>query len=320
MIPSEQELRKLLEENGLVKKSGIHLIGTCPSCGSELKFYINIRTGLNDCKKGCKPSNIYGFLKHFDALHLLQGEVINVKADLENKLFKQEQVRSYNVLADSPMPPGYTKLAYDDENVYAEYLRKRKYTQEDFLLYQPGYTDLIARFENYVLIPVYQNWSIKGYLARSILPDVELRYQNKIGVQFAQLLDGIDECTANTETAIILEGHFDKVSVTTELGLHQQETFKAVCTYGKKLTEAQMQLFAATNIKNLIFLYDMGDAITQIKTYGNKLKRQFNVLSCFKRTNKDAGKMQASEILQLLTNAHPIENFTYNYVQFNVLK
>jgi hypothetical protein len=319
-IPPEQELRKLLEATGPVKKTGVHLYGTCPVCGAELKFYLNVKTGLNDCKKGCQPGNIFTFLRAVDALHLLQGKPIDVAAQLTNNLFPEEEAKKFPPLPPSKLPAGFKRLQYDDQNIFAAYLRERKYTQEDFLVYQPGYTTLIERLENYVIIPVYQNWEVKGYLARSIIEGYEPRYQNKKGIAFANLLDGIDECTVNTTTAIIVEGHFDKVSVTTELDLQQQEEVKAISSYGKKLTAAQLFALSNTGIKNLIFMYDMSDAINQIKAYGNKLKRQFNVLGCFKHTGLDAGKMQAPQLLEMLASAEPIENFTYNHVQFNALR
>jgi hypothetical protein len=318
MIPSEAQIRAIL--TGPVKKTGSHLICTCWECNKELKYYYNINNGFSDCKSCSKGHNLYQFLQGWGALDLLQGEQVNVSSDLKRLDALQTGLVETLEIPDCKLPPGFKKITWEQENKFTVYLRERKYTLEDFLLYQPGYTDLVEKLEGYVVVPIYRNWVVKGYIARNVLDDDRLRYQNKKGVKFSKLLDGIDDCTTNTETAIITEGHFDKVSVTTELKLHEQESFKALASFGKKLTISQMELLQQTNVKNLYFLYDMKDAINQIKQFGSALKRKFNVYGCYAATNLDAGQMQAKQLLTLLQQATPIENYTRNYVQLNALK
>lgn len=318
MIPSEAQIRAIL--SGPVKKTGHHLICNCWNCGREGKYYYNIENGFSDCKYESKGWNLYQFLQGWGALHLIEGNQVDVSALIHLATLGSTEVETMPILPDSGLPAGFKLLQWGDGSVYTAYLKSRKYTKQDFQLYQPGYTELIERYNGFVIIPVYKNWAVKGYIARNIDPESENRWQNKKNVKFNCLLDGYDELTVNTKVVIITEGHFDKVSVTTELGLHTNEEFKALASFGKKLSTWQIQMLLQTNVATVYFLYDMADAIRQIKQFGSILKGKLDVYGCYSHTLKDAGTMNQQELLRMLYNAQPIENYTLDVLQFNILK
>ena len=297
--------------------SSNQIVSDCPFCSKKSHFYINKTTFLWICHKCQETGNLFKLLSILGQLHLLEGAPVDIELI---KPLTSSEANKLIVAAPRRLPVGFRKCAWDDGTAQTAYLKTRKYTPEDFLLYGPGYTTLVERLENYVVIPVYNNWQVKGYIARNILDDDRLRWSNQKGVPFAALLDGIDECSTNTESIILVEGHFDKVSVTNELELRTSESFKSIASYGKKLTMQQIHLLEGTNAKNLYFLYDPEDAVHAIKVFGNRLKHRFNVLGCYANTAKDPGKMTAKELLTILERAEPIENYTRNYVQIRPLR
>jgi hypothetical protein len=318
MIPSEAAIRAFLPLP--VKKSGSHLICTCWNCKDQNHYYFNLVNGLSDCKKCGKTANLYQFLQGWGRLDLLEGNTINYREDIKllGNTIEEELLEQH--LRDFRLPVGFRKLDWNSKNKYVEYLKSRKYTEEDFQFYQPGSTQLIERYEDYVLIPIGFDYSTKGLLARYIGKDeTKLRYQNSKGTKFGNLLDGYDQINSNTHTLIITEGHFDKVSVTTELELNTSEDWKAISTFGKKISDNQISLLQKTNVKNLFLMYDQ-DAVSEIKQYGTKLNKYFKVSGCFNTGSKDPGNMNKKEILQSLDSAKSISRYIYTMVQGNCLK
>lgn len=297
------------------------LLSDCPFCLKQGHFYLNRTTFLWICHKCGEAGNLFALLRQVDGLHLLQGHQVDFSRlkDLDEQMFTEEELEID--IADSSLPPGFTKVRWaDDGNPFVDYLKGRKYTKQDFQLYQPGYTELIDKYAGYILIPMYRDWSVKGFLARNICDDDRPRYQNKKGVKFTKLLDGLDLITANTHTVIMVEGHFDKISVSNELDLEATEQFRVLNTFGKKVSSYQFELLSKTNVRDIYLFFDSRDAVAEIKKSGYLLAKQFKVLGCFDSTKKDGGEMTGPEIIQVLQGAEPIQQYMYNYVQTNKLK
>jgi hypothetical protein len=318
MIPSEAAIRAFLPPP--VKKSGNHLICTCWSCSKENHYYFNLVNGFSDCKKCGTTANLYQFLQGWGQLSLLEGNTIHYDEAIKKLGTTTEEEPIDQPLPDFRLPIGFKKLSWNTKNIYTEYLKSRKYTEADYQFYQPGMSNLIERYEDYVLIPITLDYSTKGILARYIGKDeTKLRYQNSKRTKFGHLLDGYDQISSNIDTLIITEGHFDKISVTTELELNKSEEWKAVSTFGKKISSQQITLLQKTNVKTLYLMYD-SDAVIDIKKYGSKLNQYFNVLGCFSTVAKDPGNMNKGEILDTLNSAQPISSYIYGRVQGGHLK
>ena len=289
-----------------------HFIAKCPVCKRDAHFYINFVTGLNDCKKCGKQGNIVTFLNDIGKIELLDGNEVDIKKELPklNKL-NQNQTEELDIeIKTIKLPIGFKRTKYSDDNRFTEYLKSRKFTELDFEIYQPGYTNLKRKYEDYVILPVNRDWEVKGYIVRYIGEDEEKpRYLNSQH-DFSKLLFGYDELTENTKTVIIVEGVFDKISVTTELDLHNDDEAKCLCTFGKKLSDCQLLLLLNAGIENLFICFDGRDAIKDIKNIGFKVKRQFNnILCCDTGTKFDPGASDKNMLLRVLNESKSIQKF-----------
>lgn len=183
-----------------------------------------------------------------------------------------------------------------------KYLLSRGITPEDCKRYNIGATDMFCKYENYVLIPVYDGGEIRGFLGRygaRKVPDNKLRYNNSIGTEFAELLFGYDEITDNTSTVILVEGVFDKIAVDKVLHLWDGEEVKCVCTFGKKISDKQIKKLMLKGVTNVILLYDF-DAVKEIKKYGLELEKYF-VTSITYTNKKDIDECSEDEALEVFT-------------------
>ncbi len=304
------------------------IVADCPFCGKQSHFYINKAYNYRgianpfDCKKCGKHGNVITLLIRLDKLDLLDGREVDIKKPLP-KLLRLNQVVEEEIDLDIEtidLPIGFKRLKFSDENRYTRYLKKRKFTELDFELYQPGYTVLVRKYTDYVIMPVMRDWEIKGFVCRYIGDnEYKSRYQNSEH-NFNKLLLGYDELEETTTTGILVEGYFDKVSVTTELNLHYDEKIKALGTFGKKISEAQLLLLQKAGIENLFLMYDGRDAIKDIKKIGYKIKNNFkNVLSC--DTGKlDPGASDKDRILEVLADSKSVQEFWFNKLAKQQLK
>jgi hypothetical protein len=290
-----------------------HFIAECPFCYKPDHFYIN--KGYNnkgilhpyDCKKCGVSGSVFTFLAKLNALHLIEGRQ-QENDELPKLSFgqaKEEEIEEV-VLPNKSLPIG-SRLIIEGSPEY-KYLQTRKFKEIEFLLYQPQYTKLMSKLANYVIIPIYQDFSIKGYVSRYGIDKKDprydkdkLRYINSKNTDFSCLLGGIDEINNKTTSAILVEGFFDKVSVTTELNLHYVDELKSLCTFGKKISAQQIKLIKKTNIKTIILMYDQRDAVNDMKKISFELLKDFNVLIAETGGN-DPGDTNKSEFLSILDN------------------
>lgn len=315
MITKEQ-LRECLTPLGAVRITGVHFVGTCFNCGKADHFFINYKTGLNDCKKCSHQGNLKAFLKGVNKLHLLDGEQVDRKQikPLHDRIaLPTEEVSESDLKIRLPI--GFKTTSYNSHNKYSEYLLKRGFTKEDFLMYQPGYTNLKTKFIDYVIIPVYTSYILGGYVGRYIGRDPEKRRYENSKTHFADLLFGYDEITKNTHTIILVEGIFDKINVNKCLDLYNNDAIKVCCTFGKKLSNNQIKLLQKTSVANVAMFYDSYDAVNEMKKFGNLASSYFTVYATYYDTPKDPGSMQKAEVIQCLQALQPIDVFIRNKVQ-----
>lgn len=299
---SDDELKDLLI-NPKPTRSGQY-IADCPLCGKSQHFYISRKTQMWDCKKCHSYGSIYKLLRLLDKTYLLAGSTVENKERIESiREMTQELVSNDDTeLSDMPvkkMPVGWKVSAKS-----TKYLLSRGITPEDCKRYNIGATDMFRKYENYVLIPVYDGGEIRGFLGRygaRKVPDNKLRYNNSIGTEFAELLFGYDEITDNTSTVILVEGVFDKIAVDKVLHLWDGEEVKCVCTFGKKISDKQMKKLMLKGVTNVILLYDF-DAIKEIKKYGLELEKYFVTSITYTSDKKDIDECSEDEALEVFTH------------------
>lgn len=308
------ELRSILH---VVKetRSGQYIIDRCPYCSKELHFYINRKTQLFDCKKCGVTGSIYSLLKHLNKLYLLGDKTIEVDDEIKSiRQINQETEKKAEEVKELPerrMPVGF-KVVCD------KYLKSRGITQDDCNKYKIGKTKLSFKYQDYILIPIYDNGKVRGFLGRygnKAVPEDKLRYKNSIDTDFSCLLYGYDDIIeGETKTVIITEGVFDKISCDKKLRLYEDKSVRCVCTFGKKISDMQIKKLLNKGVENIILSYDY-DALKEIKRYGIELTKFFYSVSVAVSTNKkDIDECTAEEVLEVFANVMDIEAFNFNVV------
>lgn len=311
---SDIDLRDIL--NNPILNSRGEYICTCVFCGKERHMYVNKRTQLFDCKRCGEHGSVYKILVQLGKTYLLQGRTIEHKEQIDSlrkilvNSVEQHEV-TLNTLPSVVMPAGW-KVAENS----TEYLLGRGITPADCRRYNIGMTHLFEKYKNYVLIPVYDNKEIRGFVGRYAakkVPVDKLRYNNSPGAKFAELLFGYDEITNNTITVILVEGIFDKIAVDKALQLDLSDEIKCVCTFGKKISEVQIKKLLVKGVKKVILLYDF-DAVNDTKKYGLQLQNYFDTNIAFTSQKKDIDECTKEEAQQVFLNLKQPEDFVENVI------
>lgn len=297
----DSDLRELLINPKLNRRG--QYICTCPFCNKEAHFYISKETQQWDCKRCGESGGIYQLLKRLNRTYLLGGatieereKIVSIKEILEERS-EEDEVR-LEELPEKKLPLGW-KVSRNS----TPYLLNRRITPEDCVRYNIGATDLARKFQNYVIVPIYDGGKIRGFLGRygaKKVPADRLRYNNSPDTNFGQLLFGYDEIEKDsTRTVILVEGIFDKIAVDKFLKLWEEPFVKCVCTFGKKISPEQRQKLIIKGIESVILLYDY-DALKEIKKYGLELEEYFNTTITF-TTKKDIDECSKSEAYEVFS-------------------
>jgi hypothetical protein len=309
----DSDLKDLLI-NPKLNRSGQYVCD-CIFCGKEGHMYVSKETQLFDCKKCGEHGSIYKLLKQLGKTYLLGGSTIEIRDTIQSlrNMLEKELENDEVMLKELPlvsMPAGW-KISLTS----TAYLKNRGITPDDCKRYNIGATKLFKKYENYVLIPVYDNKEIKGFVGRygsKKVPDNKLRYNNSAGTKFSELLFGYDEITENTSTVILVEGIFDKISVDKVLRLWDQEEIKCVCTFGKKISFEQSKKLRLKGIINIILIYDF-DAIKEIRKYGLELENYF-ITSIGYTTKKDIDECSEEEALEVFSHLQRPKDFNIDVI------
>jgi len=310
---SDEDLRDILINTKLNRRG--QYICDCPLCGKSQHFYISKTTQLWDCKKCGSYGSIYKLLSLLNKTYLLGGATVEIRETIQSlRSIVAESIEEDEVtLKDLPvikMPVGW-KVSVAS----TKYLLGRGITPADCKRYNIGATDLFRKYQNYVLIPIYDGGKIRGFVGRygaKKVPSDRLRYNNSVGTEFSELMFGYDEITENTTTVILVEGIFDKIAVDKVLCLWDSEEIKCVCTFGKKISPEQRKKLMLKGVTNVILLYDF-DAIKDIKKYGLELENNF-VTSIVYTTKKDIDECTEQEALEVFTHLQKPREFNADVI------
>ena len=290
-------------------------ISDCPFCGKDQHFYVSKKTQLFDCKKCGEYGSVYKLLKQLDKTYLLGGATVKEREVLKSVRVMIEESLEVDEVDLTSLPVVKLPVGFRVARKGMKYLEDRGVTAEDCVRYNIGYTTLYWKYENFVIIPVYDDGAVRGFVGRygnKVVPKNRLRYNNSVGVKFSDLLFGYDEITSNTSTVILVEGIFDKIATDKFLDLWSSEEIKCVCTFGKKISDAQIKKLLIKGVSNIIMLYDY-DAINDIKKYGLMLERDF-VTSIVYTMNKDIDECTLSEAIQVFSNSMKPRQFNLDVI------
>jgi len=301
------------------KSHSSQIISDCPFCGKTKHFFLNKKTLAWDCKKCKEDGTVKKLLGKLGKLYLIEGEkVIRLNNPVLDINFEEISIEDIEKDEVTRLPIGFKKCNYDTDDDFTNYLKSRKFTKNDFDLYIPGYTELKSKYKDYALIQIINNYKLKGFVGRAIYDEMENRYSNSLGTKFANLIFGLDELSNRTDTLIICEGIFDKISITNEMELYNDATMKCVGSFGNKLTKNQIRIIKKyRNIKNFFLFYDARDSVEIMKKYSLLLKHEFkgcNVNVCYLDAG-DPGSSDFHVIAKALTDSTDYLEFFYSKVQ-----
>lgn len=308
-VISDSDLRELIK----IEKSTHtgQYIATCPFCGKEGHFYINKVTQVWDCKRCGESGNIYKLLRFFDKLYLVQGTSVEVRETIRGlREVEEAEEETLTQLPEISMPVGWKPFSKPNA-----YLQGRGVTLSIAQRYEMGETRMLSKFKNYILIPIRDEGRICGFIGRYAdkhVPDGKLRYNNSVGTQFAQLLFGYDEITDNTKTVVLVEGVFDKIAVDRYLHLWNDELVRCCCTFGKKISSAQILKLKQKKIRRVVLLYDF-DAVKEMKKYGIILNQDFITDIVF-TTKKDIDECTPEEAIAVFERTYKPDDFNVDVI------
>lgn len=141
-----------------------------------------------------------------------------------------------------------------------------------------------------------------------------MRYNNSIDTDFASLLYGYDDIIkGETETVIIVEGIFDKISCDKKLRLFDDNIVRCVCTFGKKISDVQINKLIAKGVSNIILSFDF-DALKEIRQYGLELQKTFNTSVAVAMDKKDIDECSEEEVWEIFSNIRTIHEFNVGVI------
>jgi len=274
---------------------------SCPECGHDECFISiidqNHRFGCFREKACGLKGNIYTLRKY--GIKIGDSEkVTNVNDD-----FKKRSLKVFsNVQKAVNLPLINHPISY--KRIYnSEYLNERGFTERDYNYWEVGRTSF-GSLKDYVIFPISQKRNNVAYVARNAKGEGG-KYKNSIS-EFASIIGGLDYLNKTT-TIILCEGIFDIINITRLLNLYDCNDIKAICTFGAKVSENQINLLQQSGIKRIIMLFD-GDVIKKIKPISFELATKFDTQIGILEglTDKgeivDAGNCNFSQLNEALNN------------------
>lgn len=321
MITDVNEILPYLN-NPVNRRHTTQIIADCPFCGKSKHFFINKKTLKFDCKKCKEDGAERKLLRQIGAMHLLgSGKALKINnpfltiygKEIEEVVETEEEyVNNYKTLL------GFERCYYDDNSDVSNYLIGRKFTKIDFELHEVGKTNLISKYENFAIIHIINDFIKHGFVGRNMDHNEGERYKNSKGTKFARLLFGLDELTDTTKDIILTEGIFDKISITTEFDLHNDNSLKCLGTFGNKISDTQIKILSRyEKVQNFFLFFDARDSVEIMKTYSYLLANTFkhkNVYVCYLETG-DPGSSDVNTLYNVLMKSVRHDVFFRKYVQ-----
>ena len=295
------------------------LVNECPSChktGYKFGIYIGENTATKifgsshcfKCGKSCRT--LSETLELVGREDLMPKETEDLGGGLTGlSLYDENEIDDELVEVD--MPKGYKRCYRND------YLASRGFCVDDYTYFECGTNrHLDWRLEDYVIFPIINNGIRAGYVSRHIWDKDEIdeynathkrkirRYVNSTENEFGKLLYNYDSIIKyKTDTAIIVEGVFDVIALVRKMELYENQRIVPVCTFGKKISQAQIYKLQEKGIETVVVAYD-ADAFETTGKVAMVLDEYFDTyvadLSC--AGGKDFDEMTAQQVYEVFAN------------------
>ena len=329
--------------DNVVDIDGNECQSTCPICNRDKKFYFN-SSGFCICFRGCIQGNIYTFFKDVVGLSFIDTKKIlkDSKLDVINTAIPSSGVSSLfdslvsednikpNVIKKMPPLPTNTKKILDNlgkEEVlpYLKYLKDRGITDNQLLKYDIRYCDSgVVKGRNKdihinksIIFITYNNRVPVYWNTRSILKKPFLKTFNAIASsnEFSKKDSVFNLNNVSKDDIVVLcESVFNALTVSDVF-----KNLKGVATFGKMITDIQLDKILSKNPKRLYLALDP-DAIKETCSLINRILSKglsegklYTVE--YQDKNKDLNDLGKDKSIDLLKKAKPC----YEYNSFNKL-
>ncbi len=218
-----------------------------------------------------------------DVLYRMRKTSWGVKEEAkEEKRERTERVK---------LPSSFT--TYDEVGKLPRYVRERGLALKTLATYSIGWCTK-GRYANRLIVPVYQNGELAGWIARLMQTKVPANVKkvvNPPGVNMSKLLFNYD-AAKNGKTIVLVEGVFDAMAIGKQ----------AVALFGTNLSHDQLALLQKTKAKRVVVLFDP-DAHDKALRLADKLSIHFRTSA--PRIARDPDELSPRELAKALATGAP---------------
>lgn len=271
-------------------------IPTCPYCGREQKFGVNLsmyRTNCFRCNAHPSPAqlimDIEGFTEYHELINLLNN------GQFDELQFKEEKIE----LAESKpvyLPDGFKLINQGTSQVarsIRSYMSSRGFTIEELSKHGIGYVATEGPFFGYLIIPYYNKGTLRYYNARNVIgqgprynnPNKDITGLGKEFIIFNQ--DALDMYNS----IFICEGAINALTMGD----------RAIATMGKAISAYQVNQLIKSPVNRFILLLDP-DAIKYSINLAFKLVAYKKVKVIQLPEGKDCNDLGRKEVLKFIYN------------------
>ena len=271
----------------------------CPECQDDReRLYMSTSSGLWICHHCKEKGNLFFFLyKYCDIGDAWETEqlVSEIRGGREDLSLPTPRPSLEPVKVELP------KAFTEGGEIVDKFLQSRNISSSWGSAFGIGHC-LFGRYSYRIIVPVYTNWEIKTFVARTWLPNAintskVLMPSNSLA---SEALFGYDILTREvSDYLFIVEGVFDAMHVMESVGGN------CVATLGAHMTDAQRRLVQQSGFSNIILLRDNDQAGREavIKEARELKAMMLNVSIATLPEGKDPGDATPSELAEAINNA-----------------
>ena len=268
----------------------------CPFCNDhKLHLYINEEKGVFHCFR-CETSGPVERLFLF-----LEGE---------EQAFASRPAPQYRIddehLDLVELPEGYSSdfLRSEEGRQALQYLQSRGIDEDTIRMYSIGFC-ATGKYRGRIIVPIFHRGILVSFVARAyhegLTPKVLNPSQDEAPAP-SNFLFNLDRAVF-FPSVVIVEGVFDALTTGVIDG-----RYCAVATFGKHLTDNQIQLLLLSGFEEVVFAWDTRDAIPQILSYARKLLPFFKTVRvAFLPGNEDPNSLGREQMAVCVRSAEPFE-------------
>jgi DNA primase len=274
------------------------IVGFCPFCHwKRTSFYVKVGEGVWIChycdRRGGPVQLIADVLDtgYSEAIERIMEGYSGVWDDTEDDEEEEEEEE----LAPIIELPDEFRALHGNKSVmakkYRKYLYGRTVTDEMIRRYNIGYATT-GRDAGRVIVPVTYLGDLVTYVARSIRKDATRKVMTPPGNEQGRYLFNLDHIWG-AEKVVVTEGVFDAMTLDD----------KAVATFGKKISAAQINALLHSGAKDVILCWD-ADADDENRAQYERMLATFNTVKTIDMPeDEDPNSLGRDEMEELLRTA-----------------